>query len=71
MAHHAYAKNAKIGPEGLLSEKDKERKSGNRRGKKTNRESGARRRIFGVWWHSTGSVLSDCPMHHAGGTLLQ
>ena len=25
MAHHAYAKNAKIGPEGLLSEKDKKR----------------------------------------------
>ena len=41
-------------------------KNGKRRG--TNIESGARRRIFGVWPCSMGSARVDYLMHHADGT---
>ena len=45
--------------------------NGNKKEKETNKEFGARHRIFGVWPRSMGSALGDCLMHHAGGTLLQ
>ena len=37
--------------------------------KKTNIESGTRRRIFGAWLRSIGSAQVDYSMHPADGTL--
>ena len=39
--------------------------------KETNTESGARHRIFGDGWHSTGSARVGYPTHLAGGTPRQ
>ena len=39
------------------------------KGEWTSIESGARRRIFGVWLHSMGLAQVDYPMHPADGML--
>ena len=39
--------------------------------KETDKEFGARHRIFRVWPRSMGSALGDCQMRHVGGTLLR
>ena len=44
---------------------------GNSREKETNKEFGAKHRIFEVWPRSKGSALRDYLTHHAGGTLLR
>ena len=55
----------------LRKAKREEQNYGNTRKKKTNKEFGSRRRIFGVWPRSMGSALGDCLMHYVSGTLLQ
>ena len=52
--------------------KRKERKNDeNNKRKETNKEFGARHRIFGVWPRSRGSALGDCLMRREDGTLLR
>ena len=54
-----------------IKTKRERKNNGNNRGKETNKEFGARHRIFGVWPRSKGSALIDCLTHHAGGTPLR
>ena len=50
--------------------KKREKNDENKKRKETNKEFGARHKIFGVWPFSRDLALVDCLTHHASSTLL-